>query len=56
MQGEADDLARSGLATPQEYIQRERHVYGDDVEDANLREADEERLFNNEAAIRDDVT
>ena len=26
------------------------------MEDGNVKEADEERLFNNEAAIRDDVT
>lgn len=56
LRGETEDYARSGLATPQEYIERERHVYGDDVEDGNVKEADEERMFNNEAALRDDVT
>ena len=46
MQGDADDANRSGLATPQEFIQRTKAaVFGDDVEDPNMKEAGEERMF-----------
>ena len=41
-QGEADDVNRSGLATPMEHIVRTAHAYGDDVEDPNAKEAVDE--------------
>ena len=56
MQGDADDAARSGLATPIEYFEKTQHVFGNDVEDPNVKETGEERLFNNEAAVADDVS
>lgn len=56
MQGEADDAARSGLATPVEYFQRTGNVFGNDIEDPNVKETGEERLFNNEAAVADAVS
>ena len=56
MQGDADDAARSGLATPVEYFEKTRHVFGNDIDDPNVKETGEERLFNNEAAVADNVS
>ena len=55
-QGEADDAARSGLATPISYIQRSDRAFGQDVEDPNTKEAGEERQFIAEAPVRDNVS
>lgn len=42
MQGDAEDRDRSGIATPQEFIQRTKAaVFGDDVEDPNTKEGAE---------------
>lgn len=44
------------MATPQSYFQRTEHFFGNDIEDPNVKETGEERLFNNEAAIADEVS
>ena len=57
MQGDADDAHRSNLATPMEYIERTKAAaYGRDVDDPNVKEAGEERLFNQELAIKEDAS
>ena len=54
--GDADDKLRSGIATPQEFIQREKHLFGDDVSIAPSREDAAMRLFNAENAIIDNAS
>lgn len=37
--GDADDKSRRGIATPQEFIERTKPVFNNDVEDPNAIEA-----------------
>ena len=44
----ADDINRQGEATPEEFINREKHHFGDDVSAVPSKEDAAERLFNQE--------